>query len=334
MLIQAFQILDDFMQKYLKYSLIALFLVFAGLGVLATLTDATDVINQTNPYFFTVSALFFIFSIVFWLISWAILIKKEGEFPYWKVIVIGFSCVYGALTPMQVGSEALRSIKLKEIFGINYSKSVSASMFVKGLKFFLIFLFASVIILIILLTVELLPIMFIGLISGFLVVGLATAIFLLPLSRRLGKIISRIFHHIGKKFTNAKKLEEFFVDYSNYLKKISFKTFVIVFILIILSFLFELLALQFAFNALSVNIELIPLLVLFIIISILERTPFLPRGIGLVEAAGFVFLSIPAFANVSLDIPQVGAILIIFAVVRLVIPTIISFIALIPKIKK
>jgi uncharacterized protein (TIRG00374 family) len=321
------------MQKYLKYSIIALMLVFAGLGVLASLTNASNLLNQVNPYFFTISALFFIFSIVFWLISWAILIKKEGNFPFWKIIILGFSCVYGALTPVQVGAEALRSIKAKDSFNIPYSRSVSASMFVKGLKFFLIFLFATIIIAIIIFTVELSPLMFFGLISGFLIVLLATAGFLLPLSKRWGTKISRVFFHIGKKFPKAKKLEKFFIDYSDYLKKISFKTFAIVFILIIISFLFELFALQYSFKALGVEIELFPLLVLFIIISVLERTPFLPRGIGIVEAAGFVFLSIPAFSKVSLEVSQVGAILIIFAVVRLVIPTIVSIIASIPKIK-
>jgi uncharacterized protein (TIRG00374 family) len=280
------------------------------------------------------SALFFVFSIIFWLISWAILIKKEGDFYLGKIIVLGFSCVYGALTPIQVGAEALRSIKAKEVFGIPYSKSVSASMFVKGLKFFLILFFAAIIIVIVMSTVQLEPLMFFGLVSGFLMVLFATAGFLLPLNKKLGKKISRIFYYVGKKFPKAQKLEKFFIDYSDYLKKISFKTFLFVFFFIILSFLCELFALQFSFNALGVEIEILPLLVLFIIMSVLERTPFLPRGVGIVEAAGFVFLSIPAFSQISLEVAQVGAILIIFAVVRLVIPTIISIIASVPNLKK
>ena len=321
------------MQKYLKYSIIVLILIFAGLGVMAILTDATSIIPQINPIFFILSALFFIFSIIFWLISWSILIKKEVKVSTWKVLVLGFSCVYGALTPIQVGAEALRSIKAKDAFNIPYSRSVSASMFVKGLKFFLILLFAAIIIATILLTVELSPIMLFGLVSGFLMVLFATAGFLLPLNKKIGKKISRIFHHIGKKFPKAKKLETFFIDYSEYLRKINKKTFAIVFFFVIISFLCELFALQFSFFSLGVQIDIVPLMVLFTIISVLERTPLLPRGIGVVEAAGFVFLSIPAFSQVALEVNQVGAILIVFAVVRLVVPTIVSILSSLVKIK-
>ncbi len=73
-------------------------------------------------------------------------------------------------------------------------------------------------------------------------------------------------------------------------------------------------------------IAIFPLSVLFVIISILERTPVLPRGVGLVEAAGFIFLSLPEFSMIELTTAEVAAILVLFDVVRLLIPTIISLI--------
>ena len=121
------------MQKYVKYSIILSILIFAGLAVLAIITDSLAVIKDTNPVFLTLAAIFFIISIIFWIIPWAYLIKKDKSFSTWKGLIVGFSCVYGALTPIQVGAEALRAIKAKEIFKVNYSDSVSASMVITTL---------------------------------------------------------------------------------------------------------------------------------------------------------------------------------------------------------
>ena len=97
------------MQKYLKYSLILFILIFVALAVMAILTDATDVILDANPLFLAIACLFFIISIVFWIIPWVLLLKRGRKFPLSQSIIMGFSCVYGALTPIQVDAEALRS---------------------------------------------------------------------------------------------------------------------------------------------------------------------------------------------------------------------------------
>ena len=69
------------------------------------------------------------------------------------------------------------------------------------------------------------------------------------------------------------------------------------------------------------------ILIHFSILSILERTPFLPRGIGVVELAGFVFLSIDSFTLTPLSTGQIATVIIIFDVVRLFVPTIASLAA-------
>ena len=321
------------LQKYLKYSLILLILLFAALTGMAVLTDALPLIRGAYPGFFALSSAFFILSIVFWVIPWAFLIRKHRTFSLRSALILGFSCVYGALTPVQVGAEALRAIKAKEVFKVPYSEAISAAMVVKGIKFFLLALISSAVIVIIFVEASVSPMMLFGLLSGFAVIVLASALFLLPLSGRMGRRIAGFFKGLAPFIPLFEVLEKYFAQYSSYLKTIPPKTFAVVFVMAALSFAFEFVALFFAFESLVLTIPLVPLAVLFVIISILERTPVLPRGIGLVEAAGFIFLSIPQFSQLSLTTAQIGAILIVFDVVRLIIPTILSLAVSFIKIK-
>ena len=314
------------MQKYLKYSLVLFILIFVALAVMAIATDATEVIFQANLIFLAIAALFFIISIIFWIIPWVLLLKKDRKVPLTQSILMGFSCVYGALTPIQVGAEALRSIKAKELFGVSYSESISAAMVVKGMKFFLLAILASIVLVAILLETELSLFLFLGLLSGFFVIVLAAALFLLPLNKKIGLGISIFFAKLGLIIKPFGVLERYFCKYSNYLENIKMSKFFYILVLAGASFVFEFFALFFTFISLNVFIELFPLAVLFVIISILERTPVLPRGVGLVEAAGFIFLSLPEFSMVALTTAEVAAILVLFDVVRLLIPTIISLI--------
>jgi uncharacterized protein (TIRG00374 family) len=312
------------MEKYIRYSVIITIVIFALLAVWSVLSDALVILKQTNLFLFTLASIFFILSIVFWIIPWVYLLKKKSNFSLWKSIILGYSCVYGALTPIQIGTEALRSMKAKKFFKVSYSESVSAAMIVKGIKFFILVIIASGVLLYLLLTTPLSAIMFFALTTGFGVIILAMLLFLLPLNKSFGLKISKLFGKLSKKISKFSIVEKYFFDYSHYLKKIKKEKFFLALILSVISFIFEFLALYFAFLSLNVFIELSALAFLFIIIAILERTPFLPRGVGLVEAVGFIFLSIPNISSVTLAVAQISAILILFDVVRLIIPTITS----------
>ena len=186
------------MNSYLKKALFSLFLAAALFAVIVILTEAYQTLQAVNLSFFTLASAFFLLSILVWVVSWAYLIKKKQKIPYSKLIIVGFSSVFGALTPIQIGAEALRSHKLKKHFNISYTESVSASMVVKGTKFLLLALFSSFILFFYLL--ESLagfdPLLFLGFASGFFVVVIATLLFLLPLDKRLGRKISKIFFNL------------------------------------------------------------------------------------------------------------------------------------------
>ena len=312
------------MQKYLRNAIAFILVVFALLAIVGSLTGATEALKTTKIEFLAIAALFFIFSIILWLISWAYLIKNRNKIALKSGLFVGFSAVYAALTPIQLGADMLRAISLKERFGIPYTESIAASMVVKGAKFLLIALLSTTVILAFILSAEYSLVVLIGLLSGFAVVLLATLLFLLPLKRSFGSKIATIFKKISRVIKPAAKLHGFFNSYSLYLSTLGKKSFVLVAVLAAASLLFEFMALLFSFYTVSLALPLVSIAILFILVSILERTPFLPRGIGLVEGIGFAYLSMPFVSLQPIALQQIGALLIVFDFVRLVVPSIAS----------
>lgn len=315
------------MKGYIRKSFVFLVLLLALFGILASLTRATEVLTEINLYYFALASFFFIFGILLWIISWAYLIKKHASISYSKLIGVGFASLYGALTPIQLGAEALRSISLKQFFKVSYSDSVSASMIVKGIKFLILAILACIIILLFLVDTKMDAVLFFAFFSGFSVVILASFLFLAPIGGSGGKALSFIFKYLSRFFSPFSKLADFFIGYSAYLKNIKKRTFLLVFSFAFFSWIFEFLALQFSFYALNISLMIHSLLIFMIIVSILERTPLLPRGIGLVEFVGYHFLAFPhLIAGATLTTSQIGAVLIVYDIIRLVVPTVISIV--------
>jgi uncharacterized protein (TIRG00374 family) len=312
------------MQKYLRNALIFLTAVFALLAIMAALTNAAEVLKTTNTIFLIAAASFFIVSILIWLISWAYLIKKRMGLAFGGGLSAGFSAVYASLTPVQLGADALRAISLKERFGIPYRESIAASMVVKGVKFLMIAVISSLVIILFLFYAEGGAILTAGLLSGFFVVVLAALLFLLPLKKEFGLKIAALFKRISRRVAAAEKIGQFFSSYSEYLPLLPRKSFLLVAFFSAISLLFEFIAMLFCFRALGISIPLYSIAVLFALVSVLERTPFLPRGIGLVEGAGFAFLSMPFVSAQYVSTAEIGALLIIFDFVRIVLPSLLS----------
>ncbi|MBN2067932.1 MAG: flippase-like domain-containing protein [Candidatus Diapherotrites archaeon] len=314
------------MQRQIKAAFILLLAVAALLSSLAYLTNAFHSLGSSDPLLFGFASFLFISSILAWLFSWALLLKSES-LGLGRILLLGFSCVFAALTPIQIGAEALRSIKLKEAGLVSYRQSISASMVVKGLKFLMIFLVASAAFFASLLNPELELWLKAAMLSGFAVVAIAAMLFLLPLKHSVGLKIAGLFKSMSRFFRPFGKLSEYFIHYSGFLRGLSLEKLAAVTMLAFLSLLLEFLAFLFCFHSANTVIPLYSAVTLFSILVILERTPFLPRGILAVEAVGFIFLSLKSFTSVELSPASIAAVIIIFDVIRLVIPTILSLLA-------
>ncbi|MEW6294874.1 MAG: flippase-like domain-containing protein [Candidatus Diapherotrites archaeon] len=320
------------MEELIQKSIVSLILVLAVIGIIAFYTNAAKSLVKlgfNNLIFFTLACIFFLLGVLLWVISWAFLVRKFTPISYKNLFLVGFSSLYGALTPVQLGTDALRSISLKKHFQLSYFKSIAASMTAKGTKFLVIAIVFILVILMFLSRQVIDSVIFFSLISGFIVILLASTLFLLPLNKRISIKLSQFFKRLGRIIPLFEKIGKFFLDYSSYMKKFSLNAIIYVFLLGFLSWVFEFLALQFTFFAVlpeEKNLGLIPILVLFVLISVLERTPFLPRGIGVVEFIGFTYLNMVSRLVTSLQVSQIGAVLILYDVVRLIIPTILSLI--------
>lgn len=312
------------MKSFIRKSIFSLIFFVAVISVVLFWTNAHIELLKIDWLLFFVACFFFLFSVFVWLISWAFLIRKKATVSYSNLFIVGFSSLYGALTPVQLGAEALRSMKLKSFFKVSYDESISSSMVVKGTKFTILAIFFVFILIFFISKAELNSTTFFALLSGFFVITIAILFFILPLNTKCGLIISSFFRFLSKDISLFAVIEKFFLAYSRNLKNLTLKAFLIVLVISLFSYVFEFLAFQFSFFSVDISLDFVPLLVLFIVISVLERTPFLPRGIGLVEFTALTFLSIPWFVNTTLSLPEIGAVLIVFDFVRLVIPTIFS----------
>jgi len=327
-----------FLDSYARKAIIFIILLFVVFGVGCTLTGASSVLLGVDAFFLLVACLFFVLSVIIWLFSWSYVIKKHTKLSFRKTIAVGAASFYGSLTPIQLGAEALRSLNLKKLYGINYNESISASMVVKGAKFFVIGLFAAVFLFSYILSSPLSIELVLGYASGFFVITLACMLFLLPINRAVGYSIAGFFAELSNLrlpfFSIFAKLSDFFKSYSEYLSRTAASTLFVVFFLCVVSWLFEIAALYFSFAALSIFISMETILVFATLIAVIERNPLLPRGLGLVELVGYYFLAMPSLVSgIALTSSQIIAVIIVYDIVRLVVPTVFSIIISYPLLK-
>lgn len=302
--------------------LITIIFLFAVIGAIGIYTKAIDVLVTIDLSYFLLAALAFVLSISIWIFSWGIIIRRHVKVPHDELQKIGFSALYGALTPIQLGAEALRAMHLKKDFGLGYTDAISSAMLAKGTKFLIIGIFGIIALAMFYLNqVTFDPLLLLGLASGFFVIGLASFLFIAPLSRRLTRGIVKVFGKLSKYIKFLENLCELFVKHSKFLRGISVKDYSVIFALNVLSFALEFSTIVFIFWAFGVSIDFLTALILVILIALLERTPILPRGIGLVEVVGIAILSVPFLVPIPTSLAVLGAIFIVFDVVRLLIPT-------------
>lgn len=304
-------------------ALIFLLVIIAILAIFAILTDSINTIICSNPLFLILACLFFLFSIVTWIFSWArLLLNKHPSLGVKNIVLAGFSAVYASLTPLQLGAEALRALNLKQLYGTPLTDSIAASMIVKGMKFLLIAIIASLIVLLFFLS-EADMLSKLILLSGFIVIVAAALLFLLPMNKKIGLKIAFLFKKLSRFWSKFSIAEKYFANYSTYFQATSKKSLAIILAIVAFSLLLEFFSLFFSFQAAYVTIPMASVITLFIIISVLERAPFLPRGIGLVEVVGLLFLSVNA---PEIEAEKLAAVIILFDIARLAVPTILSLI--------
>lgn len=305
----------------IKKALILLILFIAVFIVIVIVTDSFNVLKHANFVIIFASASAFLASVFMWLLSWAWVIKKDYDISYAGLLLIGFSSMFASLTPMQLGTDALRALLLKEIYKVPFSRGISASMFVKGLKFLTLLIVSLFTVLFLIINANISPILLLFIFSGLFVIFIATALFLFPLSKIAAFFISGILTKLANRIHVLEGATSFFIQYSDYLKGRALHTLFLLFLCSV-SWFFEFLAFSLSFSALNIFLPIPSFILLFVVVAILERVPFLPRGLFVVETASYLLLSTSFAGNLSQG--QIVSFLAIFDFVRIVVPVILS----------
>lgn len=112
-------------------------------------------------------------------------------------------------------------------------------------------------------------------------------------------------------------------DISTYTREVTsrltFRERFLIYCAFIAAFTLEVLSLRVCFMSLDMAISGFNVLALFAILYFLSKLPFLPQGVILVETVGFIVL-----INLNYNIQQTGAVLILWDVVRLAAPVMLS----------
>jgi len=307
--------------KSFQKALIALLFLIAIFAVILLYTDSANELKKANPIIVALASASFLASVIVWSIAWAWLIRKEHPVSYQDALLVSLSSMFASFTPIQLGTDALRALLLRERHKVSFSKGISASMLVKGLKFLALLIFSVFTIMFLLTSVRLdLPIVFFML-SGLSIVFLAALLFLLPLNKRAAMLISKIFRIFSARIKIFEKASEFFIGYSDYLRKGN-SSIAYLFLLCIAAWFFEFLAFILSLYSLNIFLPLESLAAFFVIIAVLERVPFTPRGLFLVEVTSYILLS----SRLAISQAQIISFLAIFDFARLVFPTALSLV--------
>jgi len=92
-----------------------------------------------------------------------------------------------------------------------------------------------------------------------------------------------------------------------------------IYLMMALQFALEWIALHVCFLALRLKIPLITSLILYTILYFLSRTPFVPQGLGVVEAGGYA-----ALKTMKVSEAQIGALLVVWGFLRILMPLVLS----------
>lgn len=316
-------------EKAVQNSIIALLFITSFFAIIIKFSGAFPELIKADFFLVLLSSLFFIASVIVWAFAWAFVLRKEHKLGYGNAAFFGISSMFASFTPMQLGNDLLRAFLLKEAKSVPMHKGIGASMLVKGIKFLTLALF-SVFALLLSAQFHL----FGTALTSFFVMGLiaiilSAAILLLPISKMANKAMLSFLSNISLIFRPLSGLDYLFADYSYFLSR-GAHLMPKIFVFCIIALFFEFLCFVFSAFAIGIYPAFDAILLLFFAIALLERVPFTPRGVGLVETAMYLFLS----GSLQVDQAKIISFIAIFDFARIILPTTISLIVFLATRRK
>lgn len=270
-------------------------------------TNASVIFSINLPLFLFSFALYFV-SIIFWILSWRYLVKER----FVPSLRLNMKALTGIFAPFGLGSDAIRTYFAKTE-SISPESALSASFVVKFYKFIIMLAF-------LLFGLYLLSVYsadfhtyYLVFVSIILVTVLGAFIVLLFRSR---KFVNLLYTLLNKVF-----LFRFHEQLNRHFLSIRIKDSVTLLFLLLISTLFELAAVFFAFSAIGQAMLLTHLFIFAPVAASLALITITPQGIGFVEAGGYLVLASGYF---SFSEPVIGGFLIAWSAIRIWIPSLIG----------
>ncbi len=247
---------------------------------------------------------FFVFSATW---SYFLLAGRAGrpeplrsQAPFVYSMIVSVASIAGLLTPMNLGTDILRSLLGRKHLGVEIAATAAASLATRECKLHVTFLLALVI-------TAAASSYAASLGNSFLVVlpGLAGLILFIFLLR------SRAADYLARPLG----LNPFLVEMRRRNSRIRWKMRSLFYLFFLLGFAAECASLSLCFRALHIAADARLILVGYGILYFLSRVPGVPLGLGLVETGGFGF-----FRFMGISSEQAGAIMVLWSLLRVIVP--------------
>lgn len=326
--------------RYLE--IIGAVLVAIVIAVIIALTAPFSTLSSARLHLLLIASGLYAISLFLWSAVWVFLVGQASSLPIRKqdacatsrslllerarlpvlhrrydgTFAISMVSLIGILTPMNIGTDFLRSFYGKRYLGLPLKVTAAGSVLTREFKLHVT-----------LLLVVCLVISSVSVQENFiktLIIPVATVIFLLAI---LYSLRTNFAGHLAKRLKIG--------DISEVIRKLNLRLApakrCLIYSAFATGFVLEWLSLHLCFLALNLKPTLSMTFVLFALLYFLSRTPLIPQGLGVVEVSGFALLRMMAISTA-----QMGALLVMWDFLRIFIPIglYIAFSISLPRIKE
>jgi uncharacterized protein (TIRG00374 family) len=276
------------------------------LAAIVHVTEAWPALREARPVSLLLAAGLHAVSLLLWSTVWVHLLSKEAsKVKRWTAVAVSMASLIGFLTPMNIGTDVLRSFYGKRHLRLGYHVTGAASVVARETKLHVT--------LALVLSVALGSVSLVRDIATVVAAAVATTLLLLGALYTLRtRASSRLARRLGiddmpqliRRTTNRLSLTERGAIYLAFA----------------VAFALEWLSLHLCFVSLDIRASPADTASLYTLLYVLSRTPVAPQGLGVVEAGGFVVLAAQNIAAAS-----IGALLVLWAFLRILVPVGLAF---------
>ncbi len=273
----------------------------ATIGGLIFVTDPLPVLQMASPSLLAGAVCCSALSLVCWSGVWVGILKKGNcNVPARPSLALSLASLVGLLTPMNLGTDLLRSLYGKKHLGLAYESTAAASVVTRTFRVHVTLLCMAITVAFASASPGSLkqPVT----LAGMVLVGLLALLYSLrtrPAGRlaRYVKIgdVARSIARIATRISLAERLAAYTI--------------------LMMGYACEWLALHLSFVALGIAVTAADTMLLFLLVSVLARSLVIPQGFGVVEVSAGA-----ALASMGLQAAVAGAILVLWALLRAGVP--------------